>query len=633
VSRAAASGNGVVFSSKAAFAGSKSGTPYPQYLARRGLAGWTTEGISPPMESVVNTLASEFFQYVSPDLDFGAVATTGILAQGAPADAFSLYLQRLTSPLVYDLVSKPSLPLVPSDPASTAPANVFAAASADARHVAFESTRRLTAGAPPEDLFVQQPFVYEAFDGSVRLVSVVPGPGNPPALGEMGVGASGVYTGASHPGDHPMSRDGSRIFFTVTDRAALGPDHRDLDRALYVREGGTSTLSVSASEGVAPSAEGGATFLGARDADGGIAFFTSDKRLTPAATAQVTLPDLYRWDRGAVPGSRLTDLTPGDPDGAGVLGSLGMADDASRLYFAATGNLAAGPASDEPKLYLWQAGEGTRYVATLDAEDKAGWSATRSTAGEFFRDARVTPDGRYLVFASRAGLDPGAPAGVRQIYRYDAVTGDLRCVSCTASADPAGVDAALISYTPSTPGLAPVATPFLARNLSRDGRRVLFDTAAALVPGDANQRIDVYEWEDGNVGLISSGVSSDDSRFVDAGDDGNDVFFTTRQRLVGADRDDLMDLYDARVGGGFPEPVSPLSCEGDACQSPPDPPPAFPGLGSSTFRGPGNPPAVKRKAKHAPKHCRKAQVRKRVRGKVRCVKKPRAVERRVRRRR
>ncbi len=32
---------------------------------------------------------------------------------------------------------------------------------------------------------------------------------------------------------------------------------------------------------------------------------------------------------------------------------------------------------------------------------------------------------------------------------------------------------------------------------------------------------------------------------------GANVFFTTRDRLVPKDRDDLVDLYDARENGGF----------------------------------------------------------------------------------
>ena len=40
------------------------------------------------------------------------------------------------------------------------------------------------------------------------------------------------------------------------------------------------------------------------------------------------------------------------------------------------------------------------------------------------------------------------------------------------------------------------------RGMSRDGKRVFFDTANALVPSDSNGQRDVYMWEDGKVQLI-----------------------------------------------------------------------------------------------------------------------------------
>jgi hypothetical protein len=97
---------------------------------------------------------------------------------------------------------------------------------------------------------------------------------------------------------------------------------------------------------------------------------------------------------------------------------------------------------------------------------------------------------------------------------------------------------------------------------------------------------DVYQWAGAGTGsctegsasysppnggcldLISSGRSSLDSAFVDASVDGRDVFFTTAESLVSQDPG-LVDLYDAREGGGFPAPIPPAEpCQGEACQAP-----------------------------------------------------------------
>ncbi|HEY8808877.1 MAG TPA: hypothetical protein VIM28_02545, partial [Solirubrobacterales bacterium] len=77
----------------------------------------------------------------------------------------------------------------------------------------------------------------------------------------------------------------------------------------------------------------------------------------------------------------------------------------------------------------------------------------------------------------------------------------------------------------------------------------------------------------------------------------------------------LIDVYDARDGGGFPPPpLAPASCEGEACQSPP-PVPDDPTPASSSFEGAGN-VAEKRTQKRS---CRKGSRRVRLKGKARCV--------------
>jgi hypothetical protein len=84
------------------------------------------------------------------------------------------------------------------------------------------------------------------------------------------------------------------------------------------------------------------------------------------------------------------------------------------------------------------------------------------------------------------------------------------------------------------------------------------------------------------VSLISTGRSDTDSLFVEVTPGGNDVFFTTRQQLVGIDTDQATDLYDARVNGGIAaqSPPPSVECSGEGCL-----PEASPPLAPATVLG------------------------------------------------
>jgi hypothetical protein len=107
----------------------------------------------------------------------------------------------------------------------------------------------------------------------------------------------------------------------------------------------------------------------------------------------------------------------------------------------------------------------------------------------------------------------------------------------------------------------------------------------------------------GCVSLISSGTSGEESAFLDASESGDDVFFLTSARLTASDLDTSLDLYDARVDGGFPEAIKPVECSGDACQAPASPP-SDPTPASLSFQGAGNLVEPKPKKHHKKKRKR-----------------------------
>ena len=383
------------------------------------------------------------------------------------------------------------------------------------------------------------------------------------------------------PGFNPIAADNSRIFHTFGD-------------SLQVLDGGTSNPISSP-----------AVFRGAEKETGSTAFFSSKAQLTADSTARdepcgagADCEDLYRWQADAPPGDQIVDLTTGDPQGAGFLGMVGMSDNAAYVYFVATGVLAPGASRGAPNLYLWIDGIGTRYVATLLEPSGPGADVFfsgdanvfgRRLYGNGFGGARVTPDGRHLLFDSFAQLTPYKTGGHKQLYLYEADTEQLKCVSCSPRSDESEGNAYL-SLPAERESDKWDAGPFLHRNISVDGEQIFFDSEEPLVVGDTNGVADVYEWADGEVHLISGGEGADDSTFVGASDDGNDAFFATRQRLTRSDQDTFYDIYDARVGGLI-EPAPIPSCEGDECQGTPTPPAEFDkpstaatGAPTSTFR-------------------------------------------------
>jgi hypothetical protein len=605
-SGASESGEAVAFVSPVAFGDVESAPPTSTYVARRAPDGWATRGVSPAIANA--TPQAEFPRIfgLSPDLLKAFVHTSALLTPDASTlnGSFGLYRRNLDAGPRYDLLSRPGMTLDPEQPGLVFSRFEYIASTPDSRHVVFSSSRALLPPPAPPDRSTTVPnAVYEWVDGAVRLVSVPP-----PGLQLNPTGAAGPGNGdrpstnGTRAGEHIVSGDGRRVYFEAAARRGTSGLFRTAQ--LFVREDGADTRWVSEPElGVTnpPVPNNQTEFLGARAQDGAVAFFTSSQPLTLGAGTGT----LYRWDANAPAGARLTELSRDDPAvrAPRVQGAAGVSDDARSVYFVAEGVLAPGATRDEPNLYLWREGEtAARFIATLVDADNDVWDNPVRRGGS---GARISADGERLLFASTAKLDDdydisetdaaacGDPAvageNCRQLYVYDARSGEISCVTCAAGI-PMTADANL--FAPPEPertngaGHAPTRSP---RNLSPDGTRVFFETARPLVSGDLNTVRDVYEWEDteldgdGWLRLLSPGRSAHEAKFLDASASGDDVFFTTRERLVGIDTDDQIDLYDARVDGGIPaqNPPAPAPpCEGEACQGTASGAPFLVGVGS-----------------------------------------------------
>jgi hypothetical protein len=430
-----------------------------------------------------------------------------------------------------------------------------------------------------------------------------------------------------------VSASGAAVFFTAASRScgALGPPVNEV----YVRLRETPTVpahTVAISEpplGSVPgrvctgACENAENVLGERkeglfagaSRDGSRVFFLTRQSLVNGdERGEGTGQDLYEADisNGAV--TRLVqvsrggqgDLTPGS--GAGVLGVTRVSEDGSHVYFVAEGTLTGAnregktPLPGAPNLYVVvrecaggeatcaSSVEHTSFVATLSPGDSADWSSADR------RPAQATPDGRFLVFQSTADLTPDQEGRKEagQVFEYDAETELL--VRVSQGQRGYNEDGNSSEYSATIPVQNYAREPpvvgipgFNGLAMSADGSRVFFSSRDALTPQALNDVVNVYEYHDGLVGLISDG--HDTALFegapavtlIGTDESGQDVFFTTTDPLVPQDTDTLVDVYDARIGGGFTPPVLPAPCSSDSCQAPPSVAPSLlvPGVSSA----------------------------------------------------
>jgi len=109
---------------------------------------------------------------------------------------------------------------------------------------------------------------------------------------------------------------------------------------------------------------------------------------------------------------------------------------------------------------------------------------------------------------------------------------------------------------------------------------MFFTTNNPLLPADHNTKGDVYSYKDGYLTLISPGNEDFDARFIDASKDGTDVYFETSQGILPQDTNGSLDVYDARVGGGFPQSPAQPKCSGEGCRGSAAATPQGPTIGS-----------------------------------------------------
>ncbi len=424
-------------------------------------------------------------------------------------------------------------------------------------------------------------------------------------ISQCGVAAGGYEGGVDRSEEsgeaeaRAISVGGSSVFFTVN--AKCGGGTGPLVNEVFARvgepgpgvePGSAVTVNVAGASECATVAFDSCNVTKAvkyqgASADGSKVFFTSEQPLVPDDTDGTD--NLYECRLPGDSGAPLSKEEPVNscPDlarvsvpvsgGAEVQSVGAVSGDGSHVYFVAKGVLTKAPdlslpsghqeaQQGEDNLYVWEEPSSahplghTAFIGTL--------SAPAFTLGE----AQATPDGDSLVFTSSADLAPGDSSTVSQVFLYEAQHEALRWVSegqggsedGSTTSDPASLTSGEISSEHAQQAEG-------RRVVSEDGSVVVFQSSAALTGQVHGGKYNVYLWRDGELSLISDGTSAgthhggNEEGLVGIDASGQNVFFTTEAPLVGQDSDELSDLYDARVDGGFPAPKV-VECSGEGCQ-------------------------------------------------------------------
>ncbi len=425
-----------------------------------------------------------------------------------------------------------------------------------------------------------------------------------------GQGATHVSS-VSHSGSiNSVSAEGSRVFFEAYPNECPSEQERDVGGPnihVYMRLNGKQTVDVGAYKFEGANPQGTSLFLSKVNGET-LEFFSYD---TEAETAK----HLFSIKEGASGDNKISQV-----------GEV-ISEDGNVFYFETEAQL-----TPEAPPLVAQSGLLLINLYRYDIETESMSYIGQPDQGE--SGYYTSPDGRYFYWDSSGNSEeavPGVPGGgseLPQAYRYDSVENVVQCISCASpfNPEPALRSVMFVQDGPIRDRPSPLGMP-----ASANGDYVFFAAQSELVPRDVNGEVvagqsqyesspssDVYEWRkngvdgcahvQGCLALISSGIDGTKNEVLGTTPSGRDVFIGTHSQLVPSDADTSGDLYDVRIGGGYPPPPPrPVECEGDACSTPANPP-NDPTPSSSTYHGPGNEHPVNHK--HHKKHHKHKKTKK-----------------------
>lgn len=558
VLRTSGDGQGIAWISNGAYAEPVGINVIAPYVAKRSASGWATKEIHPAYgpearPDLINGLGGWL---LPADLSHMAFTTPASLD---PEDKDHVFGPFGTQDVyAVDLAGNLSWPSRGEGFTANSPIPAMLQGfSEDGSSIFFTSAEPLSPEVPSDSTASQ---LYRWRGGRLEVVGRTESGALLEGGAQLGNGVRGINIGSGEAGragsNEAISFDGTRFLYSGS--ATPGGVME-----LYLHEDGQTPKLVSSSHrsgSVGDPADQQASFITATP-DLRKVYFVCHSQLTNDAPLN---GGAYIYDTvtGELEFSNPDSSDSANPFEYGRRGLSKMSADGSYRYFAETAALAPGAVEGEPNLYVQHDGV-RRYIATVGAEGLVVNAAPDGTLRyPSWTAAGISDDGRRFVFKSAKELAGANTAGHMEIYLYDAPSETLACISCRPDGS---ASAARSTFTQDNS----TAVEWTPQVLTPNGHGVFFTSGDRLLAADKNKVDDVYEWHDGTLSLVSSGQSNEPSEFVGMGPDGRDVYFKTTEALTRSDTDGgLIDIYDARVDGGFDERAA-SACAGEGCQGTP----------------------------------------------------------------
>jgi Tol biopolymer transport system component len=242
--------------------------------------------------------------------------------------------------------------------------------------------------------------------------------------------------------------------------------------------------------------------------------FEGTFELSASTGVENTVAQVYARALGGVAPVELVSAAPGGGGGSGDSGEPAPSGNGQLVAFAsAASDLVASDANGVPDVFVRDLGSDTTELASVRSDEAQANGASSGPA--------ITPDGSLVAFASLAtNLVAGADSnGASDVFLRDRIAG-----------------ATERSSVPAPGGSADAASA--APDLSDDGRFVVFESAARLVPDDIDSFVDIYlrdrvEGTTERVSVKSGGEAAGAASFDPSiSGDGRFVVFASLANLV-----------------------------------------------------------------------------------------------------